>query len=137
MFERIILAVDGSEPAQRAVPVAADIASKYGSEVIAVHVLEKQIGRGGPVALETTEEALGIAHHAGKSLKDAGVSARAVAESVISGRVAQEIMDVAASEDAGLIVMGSRGMSDWQGLLIGSVAHKVLHLSSVPVLIVR
>ena len=56
MFERIVLAVDGSEPAQRAVPVAADIASKYGSEVIAVHVLEKQIGRGGPVALETTED---------------------------------------------------------------------------------
>jgi nucleotide-binding universal stress UspA family protein len=137
MFERIILAVDGSEPAQRAVPVAADIASKYGSEVIAVHVLEKQIGRGGPVAFETTEEALKIAHHAAKSLKDAGVSARAVAESVISGKVAQEIMDVASSEDAGLIVMGSRGMSDWQGLLIGSVAHKVLHLSSVPVLIVR
>ena len=59
------------------------------------------------------------------------------AESVISGKVAQEIMDVAASEDAGLIVMGSRGMSDWQGLLIGSVAHKIVHLSSVPVLIVR
>jgi len=137
MFERIVLAVDGSEPAQRAVPVAADIASKYGSEVIAVHVLEKQIGRGGLVALETTEEALEIADHAAKSLKDAGVSARAVAESVISGRVAQEIMEVAASEDAGLIVMGSRGMSDWQGLLIGSVAHKVLHLCSVPVLIVR
>jgi nucleotide-binding universal stress UspA family protein len=33
--------------------------------------------------------------------------------------------------------MGSRGMSDWEGLLVGSVAHKVLHLSSVPVLIVR
>jgi nucleotide-binding universal stress UspA family protein len=137
MFERIVLAVDGSEPARRAVPVAADIASRYGSEVIAVHVLEKQIGRGGPVALETTEEALEIAHHAAKLLKDAGVSARAVAESVIIGKVAQEIMDVAASEDAGLIVMGSRGMSDWQGLLIGSVAHKVVHLSSVPVLIVR
>lgn len=46
-------------------------------------------------------------------------------------------MNVAASEDAGLIVMGSRGMSDWEGLLVGSVAHKVVHLSSVPVLIVR
>jgi nucleotide-binding universal stress UspA family protein len=137
MFERIVLAVDGSEPAQRAVPVAADIASKYGSEVIAVHVLEQQLGRGGTIAFETTDEALEIAHHAAKSLKDAGVSARAVAESVISGRVAQEIMEIAVSEDAGLIVMGSRGMSDWQGLLIGSVAHKVLHLSTVPVLIVR
>jgi nucleotide-binding universal stress UspA family protein len=137
MFERIVLAVDGSEPAQRALPVAADLASKYGSEVIAVHVLEQQLGRGGPIAFDTTEEATRVADDAARSLKDVGVSARAEARAALAGRAAQEIMDVAASEDAGLIVMGSRGMSDWQGLLIGSVAHKVVHLSSVPVLIVR
>jgi nucleotide-binding universal stress UspA family protein len=137
MFERIVLAVDGSEPAQRAVPVAADIASKYGSEVIAVHVLEKQIGRGGAIALETTQEAVEVADHAARSMKDAGVSARAEARATIIGRAAHEIMEVAEREDAGLIVMGSRGMSDWEGLLVGSVAHKVVHLSSVPVLIVR
>ena len=137
MFERIVLAVDGSEPARRAVPVAADIASKYGSEVIAVHVLEKQIGRGGAIALETTQEAVEVADHAARSMKDAGVSARAEARATIIGRAAHEIMEVAEREDAGLIVMGSRGMSDWEGLLVGSVAHKVVHLSSVPVLIVR
>jgi nucleotide-binding universal stress UspA family protein len=137
MFERIVLAVDGSEPAQRALPVAADIASKYGAEVIAVYVLEQQLGRGGPIAFETTEEATRVADDAARSLKDMGVSARAEARAALAGKAAQEIMDVAASEDAGLIVMGSRGMSDWQGLLIGSVAHKVVHLSSVPVLIVR
>jgi nucleotide-binding universal stress UspA family protein len=137
MFERIVLAVDGSEPAQRAVPVAADIASKYGSEVIAIHVVEQQLGRGGPIAYDTTEEASRVADDAARSLKDAGVSARAEARAALAGRAAQEIMDLATSEDAGLIVIGSRGMSDWQGLLIGSVAHKVLHLSSVPVLIVR
>ena len=137
MFERIVLAVDGSEAARRALPVAADIASKYGSEVIAVHVLEQQLGRGGPIAFETTEEATRVADDAARSLKDVGVSARAEARAALAGRAAQEIMDVAASEDAGLIVMGSRGMSDWQGLLIGSVAHKVVHLSSIPVLIVR
>ncbi len=137
MFERIVLAVDGSEPAQRAVPVAADIASKYGSDVIVVHVLEQQLGRGGPIAFDSTEEATRVADDTAKSLKDVGVSARAEARAAIAGRAAQEIMDLATSEDAGLIVMGSRGMSDWQGLLVGSVAHKVLHLASVPVLIVR
>ena len=137
MFERIVLAVDGSEPAKRAIPVAGDIASKYGSEVIAVHVLEQQLGRGGPIAFDTTEEAARVADDAAGSLKDVGVSARAEARAAISGRAAQEIMDVTASEDAGLIVMGSRGMSDWEGLLVGSVAHKVVHLSRVPVLIVR
>jgi nucleotide-binding universal stress UspA family protein len=137
MFERIVLGVDGSQAAQRAVPVAADIASKYGSEVIAVHVVEQQLGRGGPIGYDTTEEATRDADDAARSLKDLGVSARAEARAALAGRAAQEIMDVAASEDAGLIVMGSRGMSDWEGLLVGSVAHKVVHLSSVPVLIVR
>ena len=137
MSERIVLAVDGSEPARRAVPVAADIASKYGSEVIAVHVLEQQLGGGGPIAFDTTEEANRVADDTARSLKDVGVSARPEARAAIAGRAAQEIIDVATSEDAGLIVMGSRGMSDWEGLLVGSVAHKVLHLSSVPVLIVR
>ena len=137
MFERIVLAVDGSEPALRALLVAADSASKYGSEVIAVHVLEQQLGRGGPIAYDATEEATRVADDAARSLKDVGVSARAEARAALAGRAALEIIDVAASEDAGLIVMGSRGMSDWQGLLVGSVAHKVLHLSRVPVLIVR
>jgi nucleotide-binding universal stress UspA family protein len=117
--------------------VAADIASKYGSEVIAVHVLEQQLGRGGPIAFDTTEEATRVADDTARFLKELGVSARPEARAALAGRAAQEIMDVAVSEDAGLIVMGSRGMSDWQGLLIGSVAHKVLHLSSVPVLVVR
>ena len=119
MFETIVLAVDGSNPAQRAVPVAADIASKYGSEVIVVHVAELQLGRGGPIAFETTEEATNVADDAVRFLKDMGVSARAEARAALTGKAAQEIMDVAMSEDAGLIVMGSRGMSDWQGLLIG------------------
>jgi nucleotide-binding universal stress UspA family protein len=137
MFERIVLAVDGSGPAQRAIPVAADIALKYGSEVIAVHVQEQQLGRGGPIGYDTAEEAIRVADDAARFLKDAGVSARAEARAAIAGKAAQEIMDVAATEDAGLIVMGSRGMSDWEGLLVGSVAHKVVHLSSLPVLVVR
>ena len=119
MFERIVLAVDGSEPARRAVPVAADIASKYGAEVIAVHVLEQQLGRGGPIAFDTTEEANRVADDTARALKDVGVSARPEARAAIAGRAAQEIIDVATSEDAGLIVMGSRGMSDWEGLLSG------------------
>ena len=89
------------------------------------------------IAFDTTEEANRVADDTARSLKDGGVSARPEARAAIAGRAAQEIIDLATSEDAGLIVMGSRGMSDWEGLLVGSVAHKVLHLSSVPVLIVR
>jgi nucleotide-binding universal stress UspA family protein len=49
----------------------------------------------------------------------------------------QEILRVATEVDADLIVMGTRGLTDWSGLLLGSVAHKVLHMAECPVLLVR
>lgn len=57
MFEKIVLAVDGSEHSKRAVPVAADLAQKYGGEVIAGHVREREVSRAGSVDFETTAEA--------------------------------------------------------------------------------
>jgi nucleotide-binding universal stress UspA family protein len=39
--------------------------------------------------------------------------------------------------NADLIIIGSRGLTDWQGLLLGSVAHKVIHHATCPVLVVR
>jgi len=46
-------------------------------------------------------------------------------------------VDAASAYDAGVIVMGSRGRNDLTGLLLGSTAHKVIHLSDRPVLVVR
>jgi len=44
---------------------------------------------------------------------------------------------MAREHDAGVIVMGSRGRSDLAGLVLGSTAHKVIHLADRPVLVVR
>jgi nucleotide-binding universal stress UspA family protein len=55
----------------------------------------------------------------------------------LTGQTAKAIVDEARAFDADLIVMGSRGLSDFQALLVGSVAHKVLHYAHCAVLIVR
>lgn len=137
MFEKIVLAVDGSEHSKRAVPVAADLAQKYGGEVIAVHVREREVSRAGAVDFETTEEGQRIVDEAVRALKDVGASARGESWGTIYGRAAAEIVRVAADEGAGIIVMGTRGLTDLKGLLVGSVTHKVLHLADCPVLVVR
>ena len=137
MFDVIVLAVDGSECSERAVPVAADLAAACGSEVVVVHLAETIAAWALAVESETPEEATKVAEDAVRALKDRGQSARAEVRSTVRGAVARGIVEIAGEEGAGLIVMGSRGLGDVSGLLLGSVAHKVLHLAHVPVLIVR
>jgi nucleotide-binding universal stress UspA family protein len=108
-----------------------------GSEVIVVHVLERAVSHGGAFALEVSEEATDIVDGALSVLKDAGVSARRQLWPGVQGCVAAQIVDVAEQEDAELIVLGSRGVSDVSSMMIGSVTHRVLHTTEIPVLIVR
>lgn len=55
----------------------------------------------------------------------------------VFGYAAREIVNDAKEVGADVIVMGSRGRGDIAGLLLGSTAHKVIHLSDRPVLVVR
>jgi nucleotide-binding universal stress UspA family protein len=137
MFDKIVVAIDGSECADRAIPVVAKMADAFGSEVVVVHLVETIAAWAMAVESETPEEAANLADGAVRLLKDRGISARAEVRTTIRGAVAREIVEVAGEEDAGLIVMGSRGLGEVSGLLLGSVAHKVLHLSHVPVLVVK
>ena len=69
--------------------------------------------------------------------QEAGIKARTEFRSTMDGGIALVLTNLAEDLDAGLIVMGSHGRGDLTALLLGSVAHKVLHLSQRPVLIAR
>ncbi len=137
MFERILLPVDGSEHSRRAVTVAGDLARRYGAEVVVLHAREHELTWGADIDIESAEEARRLIDDVVRELKDAGTNVRGEVVRVPLGDVPRAILDVAEAEDAGLIVMGTRGLSDWERLLLGSVAHKVVHLAHVPVLVVR
>jgi nucleotide-binding universal stress UspA family protein len=66
-----------------------------------------------------------------------GANVRGDVQVAVGDPPAKLILDEAASFQADLIVMGSRGLSDWSGLLLGSVTHKVMHLATCPVLVAR
>jgi nucleotide-binding universal stress UspA family protein len=137
MFYRILLAVDDSEPSTRATKVAGELGSKFGAEVLVLHVRERMRGRAGAFDLETVEEAHEMVDRTVAELKDAGVSARGEVGHGVAGHSARAIVEAAETEDAGMIVMGSRGLTDFGGLFMGSVTHKVLHLAEIPVTVVR
>ena len=52
------------------------------------------------------------------------------------GRLPRAIIETAKAEDVGLIVMGTRRLSDWGALFLGSSTHRVLQLADIPVLVV-
>jgi nucleotide-binding universal stress UspA family protein len=56
---------------------------------------------------------------------------------IMEGPAGEKICEIAQIEDCEMIIMGSRGRSDLKGLLLGSVAHRVLQQAACPVLIVR
>jgi nucleotide-binding universal stress UspA family protein len=138
MFEKVVVAVDGSESADRAVMVAAELAEAQNGEIVVVHVAPLVVvGWAVAIEAENPEEASGLADEAVRTMKDRGISARPEVRTAARGLIAREILAVAEAEGAGVIVMGSRGLGDVTGLLLGSITHRVLHLAHIPVLVVR
>lgn len=137
MFKHILLAVDGSTYSQAAIPTAIEVARKFGSDVVVLHVSEHDRGRAVVFSSESPADATRLVGSAVKLIRDAGISAKGELRDMAPGHVAQAIIETAGAADIDLIVMGSRGLSDVQGLLLGSVTHKVIQLASIPVLVDR
>jgi nucleotide-binding universal stress UspA family protein len=137
VLERILVAANGSPSSRKAVDVAADIGQKYGAEVVVLHVREQQITSFGGYEVEQEGEAGDFVEEIVRALKDIGLSARGEVQTAPLGSVPHVILEMAKEVDAGLIVMGSRRLSDWEGLFLASVSHRVLHLAECPVFVVR
>jgi nucleotide-binding universal stress UspA family protein len=138
MFGTILLAVDGSTHADRATELARTLATAGGDEVVVVHVTEIMVGRApGTVELDEDQATITRTKQHAQELETAGVKTRVELHRAIAGHVAKVLVEAADEHDAGVIVMGSRGRTDLAALVLGSVAHKVIHLSDRPVLIAR
>jgi nucleotide-binding universal stress UspA family protein len=139
MYDRILVAVDHSEMSQRAVLAARDLAVLSKGEVWVLHLREREVAvkTAALVDDESTAEANAAVAESVEVLTQAGVTAHGEVRHTIFGYAAREIVDDAREHDADVIVMGSRGRGDLAGLVLGSTAHKVIHLADRPVLVVR
>jgi nucleotide-binding universal stress UspA family protein len=138
MYERVLVAIDRSEISKRALAAAGALASLSDGEVWVLHLREREvIPRMGLVADESPAEAGMWVQKAVDELLSAEDKATGEVRNTIYGQAAREIVDDARLHDAGVIVMGSRGRSDLTGVFLGSTAHKVIHLTDRPVLVVR
>ncbi|MFB6103453.1 MAG: universal stress protein [Halobacteriaceae archaeon] len=128
MFERILVAVDGTVPASNAADHAAGIASAFDARLDIVHVLEGDAALGDP-----RDRGAEIIDEAAAPATERGVT---VESYLLDGRPPRAIADHAAANDIDLGVMGRHGRSGAGERLLGTVTDRVLRTVDIPVLAV-
>ena len=171
MLKTILVPTDGSECAEKAIELAADLAKTYGAKLIVLHAWQagpvpdalrhmaevEHIGgrrqpvsaqvplSNAPVAAPVVEpaidwrlmEAVGenLLHMAKCTAQEFG--AESIETQLIEGEPIAEILRSIEANKVDLIVMGTRGLSDIKGLLLGSKSHKLIQLAPCPTLTVK
>ena len=139
MFEKILLAMDGSTHAEEALKYARDLALRDGAQLIIVHAVPAVPSYLGEpwrqqFISRSVTEGEQVMNHAVEELWK--VDLAPIVE-VLEGPPADAILRVADVRQPDLIVMGSRGHGELASLLLGSVSHRVLAHTHVPVMIVK
>jgi nucleotide-binding universal stress UspA family protein len=134
---KILLPLDGSESSRTTATYAADLAGKVNAEIVLLICYEPlpEVPQAWPyphTAQDMATKSEEILDSCSGPVKESGVP---YTQLVQEGRPARTIAEVAEEEGCDLIIMGSTGMGELEGLLLGSVTHKVLHLATCPVLV--
>jgi len=142
-MRKVLIAVDGSENSLRAVRHLIAEKDVYHEPLSVVLINVQPPVVSGAVKTFLTqdqienyyrEEGEGALAGARDLLAAAGISAE---HHILVGDVAQTIARVAKEQGCAQIVMGTRGLGTVSGMLLGSVATKVIHLADVPVVLLK
>lgn len=139
---RLLVPVDGSDASQRAIE---HLLKKLGwyKEPAEIHVLNVQYPLHGDVSMFVSQDQIRQFHHdeGMKALQPARDRLQAAGVSCVLhigiGEPAEIIVQYAREKQCDQIFMGTRGLGSVAGMLLGSVAMKVIHLSDTPLLLVK
>ena len=145
MFGSIVVGTDGSDTAKEAVRQATELARQVGANIHLVSAYEpvpegrlrqerQQVPGDLQWMVNPREDVSATLSHAAKDLEDEGI---AVDTHAREGDPADAILDVAEEQQAGLIVVGNKGMTGAKRFVLGSVPNKVSHHATCSVMIVR
>lgn len=142
----IVVGVDGSDESAAALRWAVDEARLRGVGVQAVHVYQPQgtLAYGyvdAPLAPEVIDQNMQAARQSADELLAAAIGRVQTADVTIEPILVDDVGPAGAlvrqSQDAELLVVGSRGRGGFQELLLGSVSHQCANHATCPVVIVR
>ena len=137
-FKRILLATDSSEQSEAAADAAITLALASSGEVRVLHVWNLEVHhRHGSWDVEVRSEAEQLVDAIVSRLRAAGVRADREISRAESTHVAGAVAGAARDFKADLVILGSRGLSDWQSMFKHSVSHQLLCAVDCPMLVVR
>jgi nucleotide-binding universal stress UspA family protein len=154
MFDKILVAVDGSEYSKKALNYAMELAEKYDGEITLIHVYSAVVPLASPVntlgsPTMSTPASAAMAVRIAEDLKLMGEKILDDAEKTVKerrirvekvlkeGDAVREIVAVAQEGKFSIIVLGHRGMSRLRELVLGSVSEGVCHKATCPVMIIK
>jgi len=152
LIKKILVALDGSKPADKALDFALDLGEKYSANIVLLSVVPLVIvpldtyPNAGvppipPVAMDTYSKELRVSHE--KVLSEALKKAKKikpnlkVSTKLVEGRPSDKIIETAKEGNFDIIVVGSRGLGGIKKLFLGSVSDRVANEAACPVLIVK
>jgi len=145
MFQRILVPVDGSDTSRHALQRAIDLAKEQHARLRIVHAVDAvNFGLDTEFVLNDFIEAVrksgrDTLAQAGAMARTAGIEAETqLLEVDTPGKhIAEVLVDDAQRWQADLLVIGTHGRRGINRLLLGSIADKLLHLATMPVLLIR
>ncbi len=140
-FNRIVVGIDGSVGANRALHWAINLARRTGAEIVAAHVgqpIVKEVASFGyltPIVVpdRQDEDRSRFQEDWCLPLRKSAVPFRTIFE---GGGPGPRLVEIADREGAGLIVTGTRGLGGFRGMIVGSVSHYVIQHTDIPVVVV-
>jgi nucleotide-binding universal stress UspA family protein len=140
IFSKIIIAIDGSDASMDAADYAISISKQHNAELYALHVIRADVDLFGP---HETSEFMTEMRNEGKKYMDKVIlkanekNIQIKTEFISSTNIAGGIVDYAEENNIDLIVIGTRGLSGFKKLLLGSVATNVVTYAHCPVMVVK
>lgn len=141
LYQRILIATDGSEPNKKAVTYGVELARLSGAKVNVAYVVDTAAFASVPMdaGWEMMYELLQKEGNEAiqQIVDDAKASGIDIEGSLLEGHPSHEIIEFAQNNEIDVIVLGTLGKGGLDRFLLGSVAEKVTRNSKVPVLVVR
>ncbi len=149
-MERVLVGYDGSDDGERAVSFAAELALQFDAELILAHVMSQPGGftsADSIPAYRRVEEVYRAEHDVMKEAADRLLDhAEAIADHhgysrpvkvLLVGSPAPQLAKAAEAHKADVVVVGSRGLGEFAGLLLGSVSSRLAHIANCTVVTVK